>query len=311
MGEKLKLYGFNNLTKALSFNIYDVCYAKTAREQKDYISYVDEQYSSQRLTKILTTLTEMIGAKVLNIAQQDYEPQGASVTLLIAEGSMMPAGHWASSDAHTDAYLAVAPTHARVYARLRDQYVPGGQMWVTESGDAGGGGDTWASTYLDVFRTLHELGSFAAITDGVIFHNTLASSDYGFLRHGTFEPRPNYFAVQLWNQLMGQTVYDTAQPDRESLHVFAHSRRDGAAGMAYLVINNSLTETVEMELPVAAQRYTLSAGSPRASVMMLNGRDLVSDADGNLPEMLPAAQAAGRVAVAPMTCTFFILDSAR
>ena len=92
MGEKLKLYGFNNLTKSLSFNIYDVCYAKTPREQKDYISYIDEQYSSQRLTKILTTLTEMIGAKVLNIAQQDYEPQGASVTLLIAEGSMLPAG---------------------------------------------------------------------------------------------------------------------------------------------------------------------------------------------------------------------------
>lgn len=54
-------------------------------------------------------------------------------------------------------------------------------MWVTESGDAGGGGDTWASTYLDVFRTLNELAGFAAITDGVIFHNTLASSDYGFL----------------------------------------------------------------------------------------------------------------------------------
>ena len=28
MGDKLKLYGFNNLTKSLSFNIYDVCYAK-------------------------------------------------------------------------------------------------------------------------------------------------------------------------------------------------------------------------------------------------------------------------------------------
>ena len=39
--EKLKLYGFNNLTKALSFNIYDVCYAKTPREQKDYIAYID------------------------------------------------------------------------------------------------------------------------------------------------------------------------------------------------------------------------------------------------------------------------------
>ncbi len=92
MGEKLKLYGFNNLTKALSFNIYDVCYAKTPREQRDYISYIDEQYNSERLTNILTTLTEKIGAKVLNIARQDYDPQGASVTILIAEGSMVPVG---------------------------------------------------------------------------------------------------------------------------------------------------------------------------------------------------------------------------
>ena len=53
METKLKLYGFNNLTKSLSFNIYDVCYAKSAREQKDYIAYIDEQYNSERLTKIL------------------------------------------------------------------------------------------------------------------------------------------------------------------------------------------------------------------------------------------------------------------
>ena len=89
---KRQLYGFNNLTKALSFNIYDVCYAKTPREQRDYIAYIDEQYNSERLTNILTTLTDMIGAKVLNIARQDYDPQGASVTILIAEGSMTPAG---------------------------------------------------------------------------------------------------------------------------------------------------------------------------------------------------------------------------
>ncbi len=91
MSEKIKLYGFNNLTKSLSFNIYDVCYAKTAREQKDYIAYIDEQYNSERLTNILTNVTDMIGAKVLNIARQDYEPQGASVTILIAEEPMMTA----------------------------------------------------------------------------------------------------------------------------------------------------------------------------------------------------------------------------
>ena len=43
-------------------------------------------------------------------------------------------------------------------------------MWVTESGDAGAGGHTWASTYAEVIRTLNEIGSFAAVTDGVIFH---------------------------------------------------------------------------------------------------------------------------------------------
>lgn len=89
MGEglenRLKLYGFNNLTKTLSYNLYDVCYAKTEREMKDYISYIDEQYNSDRLTKILCDLTEMIGAHVLNISKQDYDPQGASVNLLVSE----------------------------------------------------------------------------------------------------------------------------------------------------------------------------------------------------------------------------------
>ena len=92
MSDKITLYGFNNLTKSLSFNIYDVCYAKTGREQRDYIAYIDQQYNSERLTKILTNVTDMIGAKVLNISSQDYEPQGSSVTILIAEKSMVPAG---------------------------------------------------------------------------------------------------------------------------------------------------------------------------------------------------------------------------
>ena len=92
MNSKLKLYGFNNLTKSLSFNIYDVCYAKTQREQQDYIAYIDEEYSSERLTKILHQVTEMIGAHVIHVSKQDYEPQGASVTMLIAEERMMPKG---------------------------------------------------------------------------------------------------------------------------------------------------------------------------------------------------------------------------
>ncbi len=89
MNQKLKLYGFNNLTKSLSFNIYDVCYAKTQREQRDYIAYIDEQYNSKRLTDILYEVAKMIGAHVLNVSKQDYDPQGASVTMLLAEEDML------------------------------------------------------------------------------------------------------------------------------------------------------------------------------------------------------------------------------
>jgi len=88
----MKLYGFNNLTKSMSFNIYDVCYAKTQAEQLDYIAYIDSEYNSDRLTKMMFKLTEMIGAHVLNVSKQDYEPRGASVTFLIADGSMKPSG---------------------------------------------------------------------------------------------------------------------------------------------------------------------------------------------------------------------------
>lgn len=83
--KRLKLHGFNNLTKSLSFNIYDICYAETPAQRREYIEYIDEAYNAERLTHILTDVCNIIGASILNIAHQDYEPQGASVTMLIAE----------------------------------------------------------------------------------------------------------------------------------------------------------------------------------------------------------------------------------
>lgn len=85
MSSRLALYGFNNLTKSLSFNIYDICVTETAAERKAYIEYIDEVYNSERLTDILVSVVNKIGANVLNISKQDYEPQGASVTILISE----------------------------------------------------------------------------------------------------------------------------------------------------------------------------------------------------------------------------------
>ena len=83
--DRIKLHGFNNLTKSLSFSIYDICYAQTEQQRKEYIEYIDEQYSADRLTDILGEVVDIIGANILNVARQDYDPQGASVTILISE----------------------------------------------------------------------------------------------------------------------------------------------------------------------------------------------------------------------------------
>lgn len=115
MQDKIKLYAFDNLTKTLSFNIYDVCYAKSEREQKDYIAYIDEQYNSERLTKILCDVTDIIGANVLSISKQDYDPQGASVNLMISDESMIPSQPPVSHITADEVMLHLDKSHVTVH----------------------------------------------------------------------------------------------------------------------------------------------------------------------------------------------------
>ena len=259
---------------------------------------------------ILKLISKAVGSeKLLKGAKEKMEVFSyhhyTGVSERIAAG--LGFAHWSAEQAHSEAYLDTVGYCARAAALSRDKYMPGAQLWVTESGDAGGGGCTWASTYLDVLRTLNEPGTFATISDGVIFHNTLASSDYGWLRHSTFEPRPNYFAVLLWNTLMGTTVYDSGEPIREGAHVYCHSRKDGKEGCVYLIINNSLTDTTTVELPQEAICYTLAGRDEmRSTVMTLNGHDLVLGEDDMLPD-LAGETVSGKLELAPGSCTFIVL----
>jgi S-adenosylmethionine decarboxylase len=112
--KKLKLHGYNNLTKNLSFNIYDICYAKTPAERQAYIEYIDEAYNASRLTEILRDVARIIGAYVLNVAHQDYDPQGASVTMLVAEEPV---------DRSPDQSESPGPLPASVVAHLNKSHI--------------------------------------------------------------------------------------------------------------------------------------------------------------------------------------------
>lgn len=124
--QRIQLHGFNNLTKTLSFNMYDICYTKTKEEREAYIAYIDEQYNSDRLTSILNQVSEMIGAHVLNIAKQDYVPQGASVTLLVSEGPVVevPMESYEESPGPLPANVVLALDKSHITVHTYPEYHP-------------------------------------------------------------------------------------------------------------------------------------------------------------------------------------------
>jgi hypothetical protein len=101
----------------------------------------------------------------------------------------------------SEEWLARSEQTEEFYRALRDRFEPGKPMWNTETAQTACGGDRWASTFLDSFRYLNQLGILAKRGVQVHMHNTLASSDYGLLDEATYEPRPNYWVALLWRKL--------------------------------------------------------------------------------------------------------------
>jgi len=206
----------------------------------------------------------------------------------------------------SEEWLARTDQTLAFYRNLRDEFDPGKPMWLTETADAACGGNRWASTFLDTFRYLDQLGRLAKQGVQVVIHNTLAASDYGLLDQKTFEPRPNYWAALLWRRLMGTTVLDPGVEIAEGRHVYAHCLRGSSGGVTLLVINNSPTEAA-IEVPLESRRYTLSAVPLQNGDVELNGAALKVDGGGNLPPIEGAPTAAGSVSFAPGTITFLAI----
>ena len=205
--------------------------------------------------------------------------------------------------ARTDGILAF-------YKKQRDLFDPGKPLWLTETGETACGGDPWAATFLDSFRYLDQLGRLAKGGVQVVMHNTLAASDYGLLDEATYEPRPNYWAALLWRRLMGTTVLEAGVPLQHGLHVYAHCLRDVPGGVALLVIENDKEGGRTLRVPVAGERYTMSAAVLDGGKVMLNGKELGLGRGDRLPVMQGVASAAGEVRFGAGTITFLALKEA-
>jgi heparanase 1 len=190
------------------------------------------------------------------------------------------------------------------YSALRDKYLPGKPLWLTETGEAACGGDPWASTFLDSFRYLNQLGTLARSGVQVVIHNTLAASDYALIDEDTLTPRPNYWSALLWRRMMGTTVLDAGSSDIPGVYVYAHCLRNQPGGVAILAINADRDAAHEVTVPEASMRYTLASDNLTTTQVALNGVDLVLDNKGNLPTLTGTPTPAGKVTLAPTTITF-------
>jgi heparanase len=218
--------------------------------------------------------------------------------------ALAPQAMTTAEAALSEEWLARTEVTEGFYAGLRDRFEPTRPLWVTETADAAAGGNPWASSFLDSFRYIEQLGRLAKRGVQVVIHNTLASSDYGLLDEQTLTPRPNYWAALLWRRLVGTTVLDTGRPPEPNLHLYAHSLRGHREGIALIVANTDRTVTGELIVPTASERYTLSAHELLATSVELNGAQLKLDANGELPPLAGHPTPAGQVSIPPASITF-------
>ncbi len=226
-------------------------------------------------------------------------------------GSSMGAKGMTSPEAAlSEDWLGRTATVEAFYAALRDTYAAGKPMWLTETGQTACGGDRWASTYLDSFRYLDQLGRLARLKVQVAIHNTLAASDYGLIDEKTLVPRPDYWAALLWHKTMGTTVLDAGSGPAVSTHVYAQCMKEQPGGVTLLALNLSRTETQTLNVAGKATRYTLTAPELMSHTVQLNGRELALAGNGDLPGLTGVAVAKGAVSLPPASITFLTLARA-
>jgi hypothetical protein len=237
-----------------------------------------------------------------------YHTYGAVSSRCAAMGAD---GTTTAAAALTEDWLGRGAANETYYAGIRDILDPGKRMWLTETAQAACGGDRWASSFVDTFRYLNQLGAVAKAGVQAHMHNTLAASDYGLLDEKTYAPRPDYWAALLWRRLMGTTVLDAGDSPSPSLHLYAHCLRNQKEGVALLAINASQTEAQTLDIPSASEAYTLTAQDLMGAEVRLNGNPLNLGADDALPELKGTPTRSGKITFAPESITFLALPKAK
>ena len=216
--------------------------------------------------------------------------------------SMSKAFTTTPEDALTEAWLARTDTVLEFNKKLRDKFVSGKTIWLTETADAACGGNPWAVTFIDCFRYLDQLGRLAKGGVSVVYHNTLTASEYGLLDMETHLPRPHYWAALLWAKLMGPDVLE-AGSGAAGVDIFAHSSKGNPAGITLLVINTNKND-ITLKIPAGGEQYTMTSSELMGKTVLLNGTELKLGKDDELPTLTGRPVKKGKLLLPALSITF-------
>ncbi|EAZ36024.1 hypothetical protein OsJ_20330 [Oryza sativa Japonica Group] len=201
--------------------------------------------------------------------------------------------------------------------------------WVGESGGAyNSGRHLVTDSFVFSFWFLDQLGMSAKYDTKSYCRQSLIGGNYGLLNKETFQPNPDYYSALLWHRLMGTKVLSATFNGTNMIRTYAHCAKD-SPGITLLLINLSGNTTSQVSVTsegahantvkkhsrktrhLAAgsmrEEYHLTAkdGSLQSQVMLLNGRALVADENGEIPRLEPVkVDAAQPIAVAPYSIVF-------
>ena len=214
-------------------------------------------------------------------------------------------------DALSADWLDRTNTVETFYAGVRDKYLPGKPMWLNETGEAACGGDPFAGQFADTFRFLNQLGTLAQKGVQVVIHNTLAASDYSLITTDTHHPKPKYWAAVMWKQTMGSTVLDPHLSSNATVRIYAQCAKNAKGGVTLLALNTAKSEKHSIALPVAADRYALTASDLGSTTVSLNGTTLQAAPDGSLLPIKGQRVNSGTIVLDPESITFLVIPSAQ
>jgi hypothetical protein len=110
---------------------------------------------------------------------------------------------------------------------------------------------------------------------------------------------------------MGPVVLDPGVAKDQGIRIYAHCMKETKGGVAILALNTDAGSEQAITIPLAADRYSLTAPDLAGRKVLLNGTELQAASDGSVPEVKGQPVKPGTIRLAPASITFLTMPSAR